>query len=67
MTEHQLFQWAKIRNFPQLVIRSNPREIIRAGAVSWWLFTLLANDEQLARAEDRVRMWDRYEQEVMAR
>lgn len=61
MTEHELFMWAAHRHFPQLVLSSKPREVIRANAVSWWLFTLMANDEQLARAEARMRQWSDYE------
>ena len=67
MNRHELFQWAKNHSFPQLVISANPREVIRAGEVAWWLFTLMANDEQMARATERAKMWDRYESEVMAR
>ena len=64
MTDHELFMWGKNHHFPQLVTRANPREIIRAGAVAWWLFTRLANDEQLARAEMRAKQWNEYERMV---
>ena len=67
MNEHQLFLWGQSHHFPQLVLRSKPAEIIRAGAVSWWLFTRMASDEQLERAARRARMWDAYEREVAAR
>ena len=66
MNRHELFQWAKNHTFPQLVISVNPREVIRAGEVAWWLFTLMANDEQLGRAEARTRQWTEYEREVAA-
>jgi len=64
MADHELFMWGKNHNFPQLVLSANPREIIRAGAVSWWIFTLLANDEMLSRAEMRARQWTEYERMV---
>jgi len=64
MTDHELFMWGKNHHFPQLVLRANPREIIRAGAVSWWLFTLLASDEMLSRAEMRAKQWNEYERMV---
>lgn len=68
MTTQELFQWAHRHHYPYLIIRNDGtrREMIRHGEVAWWVFIQNASAEQLARAEARVRMWDRYEQGLVS-